>query len=321
MARGLRDLASRGRRRFAGRSRARDRSDPRPDFDIASSEPPPIDADLLHVPAGPGAIHVERYGHGGAAIVLLHGFPTCSFLWRNVAPSLAIASRTAFALDLLGYGESDRPFGAAFGIAAQAEYVNTALGGLRIASATVVGVDLGGAVALRLAASHPERVDRLVLVNPIALDRVPADDVEMLQRATARFAVRVARGTLGAAPLLGEILRASVARPENMPDRLVARYLAPFAGREGLEHLYTLSRAIDAADTDEIDLTQLEQPTLIVWGDQDRFVPPRLGDRLASAIPGSRLVRIATVGRLVPEEASEPLALMILEFVGAGTLV
>ena len=66
-------------------------------------------------------MHVERYGHGGAPIVLLHGFGTSSFLWRNIAPEIALANRTAFAVDLFGYGESDRPFDADFGIAAQAE--------------------------------------------------------------------------------------------------------------------------------------------------------------------------------------------------------
>jgi len=58
-------------------------------------------------------MHVERYGHGGAPIVLLHGFGTSSFLWRNIAPEIALANRTAFAVDLFGYGESDRPFFAA----------------------------------------------------------------------------------------------------------------------------------------------------------------------------------------------------------------
>ena len=106
--------------------------------------------------------------------MLLHGFGTSSFLWRNIAPEIALANRTAFAIDLFGYGESDRPFDADFGIAAQAELVDRALTALRLPKATLVGVDLGGAVALRLAASRPERVERLLLINPIALDEVPA---------------------------------------------------------------------------------------------------------------------------------------------------
>ena len=168
-----------------------------------SEEEGPIDADLLRIPVGPGSMHVERYGHGGAPIVLLHGFGTSSFLWRNVGPEIALANRTAFAIDLFGYGESDRPFDADFGIAAQAELVDRALTALRLPKATIVGVDLGGAVALRLAASRPERVERLLLINPIALDEIPAGDITELQRNTARFAFRASRGILGAAPILG----------------------------------------------------------------------------------------------------------------------
>jgi len=280
-----------------------------------------MDADLLRIPVGPGSMHVERYGHGGSPILLVHGFGTCAFLWREVGPELASANRTAFAVDLFGYGESDRPFDAQFGIAAQSDYLDHALTALRLSKATLVGVDLGGAIAMHLAYSRPERVERLVLVNPIAFDEVPADDIKTLQRNTARFAIRVSRGLLGAAPLVRELLERSVAAPDKMPDRLVARYMAPYVGHEGLNHLLALARAVDGEDMADIELGQIDCPTLVVWGDQDRFLSPKMADKLADTIPGSRLVRLPGTGRLVPEEAPETLANMILEFVGAaGTI-
>src|SRR5436190_23776406 len=141
-----------------------------------------LDADLLRIPVGPGALNVERYGHGGPAVVLLHGFGTCSFVWRHIGPSIATANLTAFAVDLFGHGESDRPLDADYGIAAQAEYLDRALTALRLQRATIVGLDLGAAVALRLAAAQPDRVERLVLVNPIALDEVPAADIRGMQK-------------------------------------------------------------------------------------------------------------------------------------------
>lgn len=262
-------------------------------------------------------MHVERYGHGGSAVLLVHGFGTCSFLWRNVAPQLALANRTAFAVDLFGYGESDRPFDADFGIAAQAEYLDHALTALRVSRATVVGVDLGGAIALRLAATRPERVERMVLVNPIAYDDVPAADVTDLQKNTGRYALRISRGILGAAPLLRDLLTRSVADPAHMPDKLIARYLAPYVGSDGLNHLLILARSIDAEDLDEIELTQIDQPTTIVWGDRDylaqngrvRGAP----ERLAAELPGARLVHLPDVGRLVPEESPETLVNLVLE--------
>ncbi len=262
-------------------------------------------------------MHVERFGHGGAPILLVHGFGTSSFLWRNVAPMIARANRTAFAVDLFGYGESDRPFDADYGIAAQAEYLDRALTALRLARAVVVGVDLGAAIGIRLAAKRPERVERLVLVNPIAGDDVPADDIKTLNRNTGRFALRVSRGLLGAAPLLSDLLSNSVADRERMPDRLVARYLAPYVGHDGVSHLLSLARAVDQEDMNDVELERLDVPTLIVWGDQDPFVGPEMADRLAEQIPGARVVRMPGVGRLVPEEAPDTLANLVLEFAGS----
>ena len=264
---------------------------------------------------------MERYGHGGAPIVLVHGFGTCSFVWRNVGPVLAMANRTAFAVDMFGYGESDRPFDAQFGIAAQSDYLDHALTALRLSKATVVGLDLGGAVAMHLAYNRPERVERLVLVNALAFEDVPADDIKTMQRNTARFALRISRGILGAAPLIRELLDRSVADPANMPDPLVARYLAPYVGQEGLNHLLTLARSVTDEDMLDVELGQLDCPTLIIWGDQDPFVGPKLADSLADTIPGSRLVRLPGTGRLVPEEAPDTLANMILEFIGAAGMV
>lgn len=277
-----------------------------------------IDADLLRIPVGPGVMHVARFGHGGPPVILIHGFGTSSFLWRHVGPQLAQAACTAYAIDLFGHGESDRPFDADFSIPAQAEYVDVALTALRIARATIVGVDLGGGVALRLAATRPERVERLVLINSIALDEIPAGDLKALNRYTARSVLRVARGVMGVAPLLTPILQGSVVSPDHMPMPLVARYLAPYVGREGVRHLLALARSIRAGDLDEAELRRIRAPTLILWGEEDRWLDGRVGDRLANAIPGARLERIPGVARLIPEENPALVASEILSFLREG---
>jgi pimeloyl-ACP methyl ester carboxylesterase len=259
---------------------------------------------------------VERYGHGGQAVLLVHGFGTCSFVWRNIGPSIAMANLTAFAVDLFGHGESDRPFDADYGIAAQAEYLDRALTALRVSKATVVGLDLGGAVALRFAAAHPERVEKLVLINPVALDAIPADDVKSLQKNTGKYAFRVSRGVMGAAPLMRDLLRKSVSEPEHMPEPLVARYLAPYVGRDGVDHLLRIARFVDRGEMEEIDLRALPHPTLVIWGDRDPWVSSKVGEQLADIIGGSRLVRLPTAGRLVPEDNPEMLSNLLLDFLG-----
>lgn len=274
-----------------------------------------VRADHLRIPVGPGSVHVERYGYGGTPIVLLHGFGTSTFLWRHVAPGLALARQSAFAIDLLGHGESDRPFDADLGIAAQSEYLDRALTALRIARAVVVGVDIGGGVALRLATTRPDRVSGLVLVNTVAFDQMPGRDIRTMQQNTARFAFKVARGMFAAAPLLTPILRGSVADSANMSDRLVARYLAPYVGREGVAHLLDLARSLRVEEMEELELGLIDVPTLVVWGDADPWLDRNVPARLVHAIPDLRLERIPDVGRLVPEERPEELTRLILEHV------
>ncbi|MDQ6828337.1 MAG: alpha/beta hydrolase, partial [Gemmatimonadota bacterium] len=266
---------------------------------------PLLDADLFQVPAGPGAVHVERYGQGGHAIVLLHGFGTSSFLWRSVAPALAAAGYTALAVDLMGYGESDRPVEADYSIAEQAEYVRRAMLAMRVSRFTVAGVDIGGGVALRLAAMSPASVDGLVLINSVGFDECPGRDVREVQRATARFALRIARDILGVASVLREPLERSVVDPAAMPDGLVARYLAPYVGQSGVTHLLALAGALKAEDVQELDLGTIVAPSLIVWGEADPWLAEGLPQRLHEAIPGSALVRLPAVGRLSPEEVPE----------------
>jgi pimeloyl-ACP methyl ester carboxylesterase len=106
-----------------------------------------------------------------------------------------------------------------------------------------------------------------------------------------------------------------------MPDALVARYLAPYVGRDGLEHLVMLGRAIQSEDVRSIELDQLDHSTVIVWGDQDRWVNPKLPQRLAGAIPGARLIRLTNAARLVPEDEPEAFTNILLESVGAASVV
>ena len=247
--------------------------------------------------------------------MLLHGFGTSSFLWRNVGPGLALEQHTAYAIDLFGYGESDRHFDADFGLAAQAEYIERALTALRVARAVIVGVDLGGGVALRLAATRPDRVSGLVLVNSVAFDELPSADIRGLQRNTARFALRISRGLFGAAPLLTPLLEGSVADPDRMPPRLVARYLAPYVGREGVSHLLALARALKDDELEEVDLAQVVAPALVIRGEEDRWLDDAIAVRLAGALPSGRLERIPGVGRLIPEEAPERVTELILQSV------
>lgn len=270
--------------------------------------------DHIRIAVGPGALHAERYGFGDHPLLLLHGFGTSTFLWRRVAPALPLGRVTAWAIDLLGHGESDRPVEGEYGVAAQALCVEQAMTSLRIGRATVVGVDLGAAVALRLAATRPARVHGAVLISPPPIGRSHGEDLGELGRAAATHLFEATRGMLGAAAWLEPLLTKSVSSADAMPPMLVARYAAPFVGADGVRHLQALASAVTHADVEELDLRRVAARALVLRGEQDAWCSAAEATRLATAIPGAELRTVPAAGRLLPEEAPDALAALLAEW-------
>jgi pimeloyl-ACP methyl ester carboxylesterase len=188
---------------------------------------------------------------------------------------------------------------------------------LRIGRATVVGVDLGAAVALRLAATRPSRVHALVLISPPAPGKGRGDDLAELGRLAARHLFEASRGMLGAASWLGPLLEKSVARPDAMPAKLVTRFAAPFVGADGVRHLQALANAVSDDDMEDVELDKVAARTLVLRGEKDAWCAPSDATRLAAAIKGAELRTVPTAGRLVPEEAPLALAALLAEWAPA----
>jgi pimeloyl-ACP methyl ester carboxylesterase len=140
-----------------------------------------------------GEARVAYYEEGdGEPLLLLHGCPFRSFIWRKVIPLLSRGHR-CLAPDLLGLGDTETPKDADWSLRAQAAMVVGFLDAPGIERAHVVGHDHGGAVAQLLAAEHPERVARLVISNAEAYDNWPSDEERPFVRATQ-------------VPLLGDVV-------------------------------------------------------------------------------------------------------------------
>ncbi len=273
----------------------------------------------MQIPIGPGAVHVERYGFGDRPVVLLHGFGTSGFLWRNVAPALPLGRVTAFAVDLFGWGESDRAGDTDYGVGAQADYLDRALTVLRVARADVIAVDLGCAVALSLATRRPARVRSLMLVNPTDPGHLRGDDFGELTRLAARHLLDSSLGMLGAAALLGPILERSVARPDALPPALLGRYAAPFVGRDGVTHLLQIERAINDQALADVMWEKIAVPTLVVRGDLDSWVAPDVSAMIASRLPRAEHRRVAGAARLIPEDSPAALVELLRGWIGPET--
>src|SRR3546814_10503310 len=117
----------------------------------------------------------------GPKIALIHGIPTSRHLWRKIIPALVSAGREVIALDLLGYGESDKPLVADLGIQGQSDIVVQALLALGWARGTLVGHDIGGGIVQLIAVDHPEIIERLILVDSIVYDSFPEPGIARLK--------------------------------------------------------------------------------------------------------------------------------------------
>lgn len=260
----------------------------------------------------------------GATVLLLHGCPFSSFVWRKVISRLAPAYR-CIAPDLLGLGDTETPAGADWSLRAQAAMVVGLLDALGIARSHVVGHDHGGAVAQLLAAEHPDRIERLVLANAEAYDNWPSQEERPFVRLTQ-------------VPLVGDLvlrlwatrraLRYTLARAHAVHDQnvLTAELLDGYI-RANLRDRHRraktrrfLALQFDPANNrvtmDLLDgLRRFDHPTLLLWAKDDPHFGPEWGERLRNDIPGAvRLELLPETGHLLMEERPEQFAAAVRRF-------
>jgi len=218
----------------------------------------------------------------GPPVVFLHGIPTWSYLWRAVAPALA-TDRHVVAPDLLGYGNSAMGDGFDRSIRTQEEMVVALLDRLGATTATLVGHDIGGGVALRLAAHDPDRVRRLVLSNVACYDSWPVEFIHGL-------------GLPGMAAELedDEILEEKLAfvfdsglygDPEDHAA-FCTGMRAPWHPDHARTSLVRNAIATNTNHTTEIDYGAITAETLLLWGGDDVLQSLDYARRLAEDLGG-----------------------------------
>jgi haloalkane dehalogenase len=282
---------------------------------LADFDYPPrfVDVDdglrMAYVQAGPA---------DGEPVLLLHGEPSWSFLWRKVMPTLAAAGLRAIAPDLIGFGRSDKPAGVAeHTYARHVEWVRRlAFDALGLDGVTLVGQDWGGLIGLRLVAEHPRRFRRVVAANtglPTGAQPMP--------EAWLRF-----RDTVRAAPALdiARMVRAGCRGP--LPADVLAAYDAPFPD----ERFKAAPRAMPGLVPTSLDdpasaaniaawqrLSTLDIPFLVAFSDGDP-ITAAMAPVLRRAMPGAAGVThpvIEDAGHFLQEDAGERLAAAIVDFV------
>ncbi|MCA1726121.1 MAG: alpha/beta hydrolase [Actinobacteria bacterium] len=241
-------------------------------------------------------------------VLMLHGFPTNRYLWRNVAPLLATRFRVIVP-DLLGYGTSSKKAEAQdLTIRAQTRYQTELLDELNVhGELAVVGHDIGGGVAQLLA--FDGRASAAVLIDSISLDSWPIEGVRMIQAsepqdATPEFADNLVRMAID----LG------VSHKERLTEDALSAYAAPFV--EHPEALIRAARAIDGEGLvgSEMQLAALEQNLLVLWGADDPYQEEELAIRFSDLVPGATVGILPGCSHFLTEDAPETVGPLIYEW-------
>lgn len=239
-----------------------------------------------------GVTWYRWFGEPGQPVtVLVHGLTGASYIWEGLAPLLAADGQRVLVYDLYGRGLSDRPRGAQ-----TREFMFRQLHDLLQDQGiedgiTLIGYSLGGSVATIFAATAPERVERLILIAPAGLARHA--------RPAAEFCRRV--------PLLGDwamavfggiaMRREPVELPSSV-ERLAARMAAETRVRGYLRSVLSSQRNLlgERLDADHAELRRMYVPTLAIWAEADRTIPPVAPGELAQANRDARHATIPGAG-------------------------
>lgn len=239
----------------------------------------------------------------GPPLVLLHGTPWSSALWRPIAEALA-ARFTVYLWDLPGFGASSKDPAHPVDLGVQGELFADLLAEWGLARPHVIAHDIGGAVALRARVLHEARYASLALVDVVALRPWGSPFFTLVRehpQVFARLPGPVHRGAVEA--------YVSGASHRGLSRADLEMLVGPWLGEEGQGAFYRQIAQADEGHTEQIEgrLGEIDEPTLIVWGAEDTWIPPDRATRLHGLMPGSRLEIIDGAGHLVHLDA--PVAL------------
>jgi len=254
----------------------------------------------------------------GAPVLFMHGEPTWSFLWRKVIPPVRDAGFRCVAPDLPGFGRSDKPVDIGwYTYDRHTAIASSLLEHLDLRDATIVVHDWGGPIGLRLAVEHPDRIERLVV-----LDTGLFTGHQRMTDAWIAFRDFVERTEDLPVGLL--VRRACKADPG---DEVIAAYDAPFpnpsakAGARAFPLMLPLSPDAPGAAAGQRVLQALREdrrPTLMLWADSDPVLPLDVGDRFAAAIGRPVPRPIENASHFLQEDQGPLIGQLIAEWLVGG---
>lgn len=261
-------------------------------------------------------VHYQEFGAAGnnPTLLLIHGYPASTYVWHLVAPMFAALDFHVVAIDLPGFGFSDKPSWFDYSIGSQGRVVERFMDRLSVGRATLVGSSFGGAVASTVALDYPERVEKLVLVAAVINDDVKSQKLFRIAKMrgvgevvspflidSKIFLRRRMRGTFGAA------------NQHLVTRERIECVSRPLRAANAHRSVLATARRWDAGRIEQ-DAHLINQPTLLVWGEHDAVIPIKNGEKLHRSILNSRFVVFKDCGHVPQEEAPESFVQVVGEF-------
>lgn len=260
-----------------------------------------------------------EYGTDGA-VVLLHDFPGGAFTWSDILPQLAGLNRAVYAIDMLGYGQSDHPWPADTSVWGQADCLSYMFEELGLTNMILVGHGFGGGVAqvvaTRLCRNRTAAlalIDTICYLHSYAPDW-PLTEIKKRQDPDAPKEVSV----IDVLDNLQNTLPAGSADPQRF-SACISDYSGQWNSELGKELIYQQIRNLipNYINSVSSDLKVLGKPALIIWGEKDQQMPLHYAQRLHREIPESRLVIIPAAGHVILFDAPAAVASALNDFIGA----
>jgi len=284
---------------------------------------PPTNVEHTSVIVNGVSLHVASAGPAdGPLLFLLHGFPEFWFEWRDYFAPLADAGFRVVAPDQRGYNLSSKPHGvAAYRLDLLADDIFALADTLGGKQFRVVGHDWGSAAAWWMAMRHPERIARLVVMDaphPAVWMNAVREDPEQRRKSWYVQALRV--------PWLPEVLirlggysglakaLTSAARKDAFTPDILAQYQAAWRPPGALTAMINWYRAVAADDLVMPASKSLPMTTLILWGDKDIYVGPKLAEACAALCADARVVHFPQAGHWLPHDEREAVTVHLLQF-------
>ena len=271
----------------------------------------------LGPPDAPVKLYYEEQGKG-PPLLLIHGLGASTFTWRFVVPELAKTHRV-IAVDLKGFGQSDKPFDERYSVVDQAELLAQLIEEKDLRNLTLVGHSFGGGVALLLALEANQRLDsritKLVLLDTIAYPQhIPVFFRLLDVPLVSQIGVRMVPPSVQTRVAL-EIAYFDDSKIDPAEIETYAAPLKTAAGKHAMIHSARQILPEDIAELSERYKT-MTLPTLILWCDHDRIVPLEVGLRLRRTLPNSTLRLVQDCGHMPQEEQPASTVELIKGFIG-----